>query len=131
MLQSDNLTFISDFSHPFFNSLEPKQLKDLLLELAKKHKSFSSILRGAANEIRNRTEGYNRTVTRNKILKLLKEFECCEIVDLVDETGINEKEIKAALAELWRIHAGLSAEVIRLDFNEAEGHRVAGREASV
>lgn len=60
-------------------------------------------------------------------LGLTKE-KCLEQIHILEKQQI---EIKAALAELWRIHAGLSAEVIRLDFNEAEGHRAAGREATV
>jgi DNA-binding transcriptional MerR regulator len=63
-------------------------------------------------------------------LSLTKE-KCLEQIHLLEKQQL---EIKAALAELWRIHAGLSAEVIRLDWNEAaaEGSRPAGsgREAS-
>jgi DNA-binding transcriptional MerR regulator len=54
-------------------------------------------------------------------LGLTKE-KCLEQIHVLEKQQL---EIKAALAELWRIHAGLSAEVIRLDRIEAaaEGHR--------
>ena len=48
-------------------------------------------------------------------LELTKE-KCLEQIHVLEKQQL---EIKAALAELWRIHAGLSAEVIRVDFCEA------------
>lgn len=62
-------------------------------------------------------------------LGLTKE-KCLEQIHLLEKQQL---DIKAALAELWRIHAGLSADIISLDWNGAgaEG-RVAGngKEAS-
>jgi DNA-binding transcriptional MerR regulator len=46
-------------------------------------------------------------------LKLTAE-KCLEQIHLLEKQQLN---IKAALAELWRIHAGLSAEIVRLDRN--------------
>ena len=96
MLQSEICLPSTNLSH------SSKELKELILSLAKepKFKIFSPLLRSTANQIRIQSEGYNRKVTINKIIKLLQEFEQCEIIDFVDETGIDEKEIKAALAEL-------------------------------
>jgi DNA-binding transcriptional MerR regulator len=59
-------------------------------------------------------------------LGLTKE-KCLEQIHILEKQQL---EIKAALAELWRIHAGLSAEVIRVDFSESEVQRAASaREA--
>jgi DNA-binding transcriptional MerR regulator len=44
-------------------------------------------------------------------LKLTAE-KCLEQIHVLEKQQLN---IKAALAELWRIHAGLSAEIVRLD----------------
>jgi DNA-binding transcriptional MerR regulator len=44
-------------------------------------------------------------------LKLTAE-KCLEQIHILEKQQLN---IKAALAELWRIHAGLSAEIVRLD----------------
>lgn len=78
------------------------RLKQLLFDLSKEEefKDFRSILRAAADSVREKAFGYNRAVTKRKILKLLAEFFVLEIVDLTDETGIAEKEIKAAVADL-------------------------------
>ena len=46
-------------------------------------------------------------------LKLTAE-KCLEQIHLLEK---QKRNIKAALGELWRIHAGLSAEIIRLDRN--------------
>jgi DNA-binding transcriptional MerR regulator len=48
-------------------------------------------------------------------LKVTKE-KCLEQIHMLEKQQLN---IKEALAELWRIHAGLSAEIIRVDFKEA------------
>jgi len=48
---------------------------------------------------------------------------CLEQIHLLEKQKL---EIKAALVELWRIHAGLSAEVIRIDLNRTaaeDSHR--------
>lgn len=78
--------------------------------------------------------GFTLTEIRNMIsgeealdaerLGLTKE-KCLEQIYLLEKQQL---DIKAALAELWRIHAGLSAEAIRLDWNgAAEGaHHAAG-----
>lgn len=107
MLQSINSRplFESTLSHPFSSVEEKDQansLKDLLLQLAKDspNRQFSTILRNAAESVRNSAFGYNRKVTKNKIIKLLQEFECCELADFVDETKIPSKEILPALEEL-------------------------------
>jgi len=78
------------------------RLKQLLFDLSKEeeYKDFRSILRNAADSVRQKAFGFNRAVTKRKILKLLAEFFVLEIADLTDETGISEKEIKAAVAEL-------------------------------
>jgi DNA-binding transcriptional MerR regulator len=60
-------------------------------------------------------------------LGLTKE-KCLEQIHILEKQQL---EVKAALAELWRIHAGLSAEVIRIDFNEVESQRAAAREVSL
>jgi DNA-binding transcriptional MerR regulator len=60
-------------------------------------------------------------------LRLSKE-KCLEQIHLLEKQQFN---IKNALAELWRIHAGLSAEIIRIDGDEQAGesrapHRAGG-----
>jgi len=47
-------------------------------------------------------------------LKVTKE-KCLEQIHMLEKQQLN---IKHALAELWRIHAGLSAEIIHIDWNE-------------
>ena len=78
------------------------KLKAILLELslAPEYDQFRSILRAAADSVREKAFGYNRKTTCKKILKLLAEFVCLEITDIADETKICEKEIRAALDEL-------------------------------
>jgi hypothetical protein len=78
------------------------KLKNLLLELSKDpdHVQFKTILRLAADEVRVKAFGYNRQTTKRRIIKLLEEFQCLEIEDFVDETGIDTREIKSALVEL-------------------------------
>ncbi len=78
------------------------RLKQLLFDLSKEeeYKDFRSILRNAADSVRQKAFGYNRAAVKRKILKLLSEFFLLEIDDITDETGIPEKEIKAAVAEL-------------------------------
>ncbi|MBX3288431.1 MAG: hypothetical protein KF855_03705 [Acidobacteria bacterium] len=89
-------------SHPFSPKDSALHLRDHLIALAQKpeNSSFKSILRSAAESIRVTAFGYNRATTKRKILRLLKEFHCLEILDIVDETNIKDSEIKAALAEL-------------------------------
>jgi DNA-binding transcriptional MerR regulator len=55
-------------------------------------------------------------------LGLTKE-KCLEQIHVLEKQQL---EIKAALAELWRIHAGLPSEVIRLDFCDAAESQPAG-----
>jgi acetate kinase len=78
------------------------RLKQLLLDLSKEedYKDFRSIIRAAADSVREKAFGYNRSVTKRKILKLLAEFFALELDDITFETGIGEKEIKAALDDL-------------------------------
>lgn len=112
MLQSvNNLPSINDnLSHPIFLDLplEEKQrakaLKELLLKLSKdeNNAAFSPILRAAADTIRERFIGYNRKTTKNKILKLIQEFECCEMIDFVEEYKIDERELRGAIDDLVR-----------------------------
>jgi hypothetical protein len=84
------------------NSADSDDLKQLLLDLSKdpRFASHRSTLRLAADQVRIKAFGYNRETTKRKILKLIKEFECIEIEDLVDETNIDDREIKSALIEL-------------------------------
>ena len=49
-------------------------------------------------------------------LRLSKE-KCLEQIHLLEKQQLN---LKAALAELWRIHAGLSAEIVGRDGNQPE-----------
>lgn len=93
--------------HPLFTSAKAADspadhLKDLLLSLSKdpQNEAFRSILRRAADSIREKAFGYNRAVTKKKILKLLGEFECLELEDFVDETHIRKAEVAAAIDEL-------------------------------
>jgi hypothetical protein len=92
----------SGFVHPPLSTEPAEKLKQLLLELSRQpeHDPFRSILRSAADSIREKAFGYNRKTTRKKILKLLSEFTVLEIVDITDETRISEKEVRAALEEL-------------------------------
>lgn len=100
-----NTTFHNDnqpFSLLLSNEDNAKKLKDLLLNLSKQeqNKQFKTALRNCADQVRIIAFGHNRQTTKNKILTLLKDFYCCEIVDFIEETKIDEKEIKAALSEL-------------------------------
>jgi len=91
----------SDFAPlPIFDTGD--QLKNLLLMLSRRpeNQKYRATLRKAADEIREKAFGYNRQTTKRKILKLIAEFHICEIDDFIDETGIAESEIRAALAEL-------------------------------
>lgn len=95
----------SGFSHPpllHSETAPPDRLKALLLNLSRQpeYGEYRSILRSAADSVREKAFGYNRQTTRKKILKLLNEFHCLEIDDLTDETRISEKEIRAALDDL-------------------------------
>lgn len=78
------------------------RLKQLLFDLSKEeeYKDFRAILRSAADSVRQKAFGYNRQVTKRKILKLLAEYFVLELDDITDETGIAEKEVKAAIADL-------------------------------
>lgn len=104
-------------------SSEPaEKLKQLLIELSRQpeHASFRSILRSAADSVREKAFGYNRKTTRKKILKLLSEFSCLEIVDITDETRISENEVRAALEEL--IAEGLAVRGRRRRWQEPGKH---------
>ncbi len=94
-------------SHPPFTSelaaeSPADQLKRLLLSLSKEpqNSEFRTILRSAADSVREKAFGYNRSVTKKKILKLLGEFDCLELEDLVDETRIKSVELAGALEDL-------------------------------
>lgn len=93
-------------SHPPFSKQavvsSADELKKLLLSLSKdpKNSQFKSILRNAADSVRETAFGYNRSVTKKKILKLLGEFDCLELDDLIDETKIKSAELSAALEQL-------------------------------
>lgn len=78
------------------------ELKQLLLNLSKDdaNKDFRSILRKAADSVREKAFGYNRTVTKRKIVVLLREFDLCEMEDFLDEIKVSKKEIHFALEEL-------------------------------
>lgn len=80
------------------------RLKQLLLDLSKEedNRDFRAILRNAAASVREKAFGYNRSVTKKRILKLLAEFYNCEIDDFTDELALPEKEIKSALDELLK-----------------------------
>lgn len=121
MLQTETLP-TSNISHPISDQNFGKELKDLLLNLAKeqKYKNFGSLLRSTANQVREKSEGYNRKVTKNKIIKLLREFEQCELIDFTDETGIAAKEIKEALQELTK--EGIVGSKLRRRWQEPGKH---------
>lgn len=110
MLQSLNTlpTVQTDsYSHPFLLLDKPEnaaQLKDLLLALADQEHlaEFKAILRSAANTVKEKAFGYNRKAIKNKILKLLREFERCEMIDFEEEFKLPKREIQAALDELVR-----------------------------
>ncbi len=93
-------------ARPVFDSQSERaaRLKQLLLDLSKEedNKDFRTILRDAASSIREKAFGYNRAVTKKRILKLLSEFELCEIADFTDELNLPEKEIRAALDDLLK-----------------------------
>jgi hypothetical protein len=84
------------------NTERAARLKALLLDLSKEEdfRDFRSIIRAAADSVREKAFGYNRQVTKRKILKLLDEYFVLELDDITDETRISEKEIKAALNDL-------------------------------
>jgi predicted Rossmann fold nucleotide-binding protein DprA/Smf involved in DNA uptake len=81
-------------------------LKQNLLDLSRlpENKPFKSSLRQAADSIRNTAFGFNREVTKKKIIKLLDAenggYDCLEIDDFIDETGLPETELRPALIEL-------------------------------
>jgi hypothetical protein len=91
----------SGLPHPP-QSLDDEWLKQHLLSLSKHPElaAHRSTLRSAADRVREKAFGYNRATTKRKILKLVKEYFCLELEDIVDETRIAEKEVKAAIAEL-------------------------------
>jgi hypothetical protein len=92
-----------ELQQQFAHSIETAaDLKQLLLDLSKaSHLTpFARILREAAENVRTQAFGYNRAVTRKKILKALSEFDCLEMDDLVDETRLPEVELLMALEEL-------------------------------
>jgi hypothetical protein len=101
-----HLTQATRLSHPILNSSAAEspaeRLKNLLLSLSRdpENKAYKAILRSAADNVRHTAFGYNRATTKRKIVKLLEEFHCLELVDITDETGITETEIKAALSDL-------------------------------
>lgn len=97
--------------HPFLLDSEidsdtrAERLKKLLLDLSKDEsvkKDFGSILREAADRVREKAFGFNRGVTKRKIINLIREFEICEMDDFTDEFNLPKKEIFAALDELER-----------------------------
>lgn len=104
----ENIPPLSDttLSHPILSVSEPtpsaEKLKILLLSLSRDpdNAAYRSILRSAADAIRETAFGYNRSVTKRKVLKLLSEYDCLELSDLTDETGIAEKEIREAIEEM-------------------------------
>ena len=80
------------------------KLKQLLLDLSKEeiNQDFRSILRDAANKVREKAFGFNRSVTKRKIVGLIREFEICEMDDFLEEFKLPKKEVAAALDELER-----------------------------
>jgi hypothetical protein len=93
----------SRLPHPVLNSnCAHEELKQLLLSLSKKpeYAAHRSTLRSAADRVREKAFGYNRSTTKRKITKLLTEFHCLELEDFIAETGIAPKEVNAAIEEL-------------------------------
>lgn len=100
----------SNETHPILSFFQPEEapetraqkLNRLLLDLSKdkSNKEFSTALRNAADAIREKAFGYNRATTKRKIVRLLKEFEICELEDFLEETRIAKKEIRDALDDL-------------------------------
>lgn len=95
--------------HPFLfdsdidSADRPERLKKLLLDLSKRDEfkqDFGTILREAADKIREKAFGYNREVTKRKIVNLIREFEICEMDDFLDEFKLPKKEIDGALDDL-------------------------------
>ena len=78
------------------------QLKQFLLSLSKQeeNKEFRGILRAAADKIREKAFGVNRSVVKRKIITLLREFDLCEMDDFLDEIKVSRKDITFALEEL-------------------------------
>ncbi len=78
------------------------QLKQFLLSLSKQeeNKEFRGILRAAADKIREKAFGVNRSVVKRKIISLIREFEHCEMDDFLDEIKASRKDITFALEEL-------------------------------
>ena len=92
----------ANIPQPDLNNSRAAKLKQLLLDLSKdeEHQDFRSILREAADRVRQKAFGFNRSVTKRKILNLIREFEICEMDDFLDELKLPKKEIAAALDEL-------------------------------
>ena len=93
-------------SNPSFDEtgLRAAKLKQLLIDLSKdeEHQDFRSILREAADRVRQKAFGFNRIVTKRKIINLIREFEICEMEDFLVELKLPKKEIKSALDELLK-----------------------------
>ena len=87
---------------PDSSSSRAQKLKQLLLDLSneKENTDFRSILREAAERIRTKSFGFNRAVTKRKIVNLIREFEICEMDDFLFEFKLPKAEITDALGEL-------------------------------
>ncbi|HEX8637970.1 MAG TPA: hypothetical protein VF692_07910, partial [Pyrinomonadaceae bacterium] len=80
-------------TRPNSTSDRAAEIKQLLLNLSKDdaNKEFRSILRKAADSVREKAFGYNRSVTKRKIIELLGEFDLCEMEDFLDEIKVSKK----------------------------------------
>jgi DNA-binding transcriptional MerR regulator len=99
--------------------IAPRREKNMRLYSQQDRARIAAILAGkrlgfTLSEIRSMigTRGENRAA---ESLRISKE-KCLEQIHMLEKQQLG---IKEALAELWRIHAGLSAEIIRVDFKEA------------
>ena len=97
-----NLPVSANIQQSDYNNSRAQKLKQLLLDLSKEEENtdFRSILRDAADKIRTKAFGFNRAVTKRKIINLIREYEICEMDDFLDEFKLPKKEILAALDEL-------------------------------
>ena len=97
-----NLPVSAENQQSDYNSSRAQKLKQLLLDLSKEEENtdFRSILRDAADKIRTKSFGFNRAVTKRKIINLIREFEICEMDDFLFEFKLPKTEITAALGEL-------------------------------
>ena len=99
--------------------IAPRRDKNMRLYSAKDRARVAAILAGkklgfTLAEIRTMLAGMQAGASTEG-LKVTKE-KCLEQIHMLEKQQL---QIKDALAELWRIHAGLSAEIISIDLQNA------------